>query len=64
MNTIGDYKNPKHVTDKIFWNSDRKREENGYKTINQTSEYDFYMKIGHVISTIGARRIKQNILIQ
>ena len=55
--SIGDYKIPKDLTDQ---NSDKKHEENEHRTTaNRTSEYDFYIKIGNVISTIGARRIKQ-----
>ena len=29
------------------------------KTVNWTSKYDVYIKIGNVIPTIGATRIKQ-----
>ena len=43
---------------KFSWNSDRKHEENEHwTTTNQNSEYDFYIEIGNVISTIDARRI-------
>ena len=59
MNTVGNYKIPKHVTDQ---NSLEILIENIRKMNieqQQMSKSDFYIKIDNVISTIGVKRIKQ-----
>ena len=59
MNTVGNYKIPKHVTDQ---NSLEILIENIRKMNieqQQMSKSDFYIKIHNVISTIGVKRIKQ-----
>ena len=56
MNIIKDYKIPKHVT---YQNTLEILMKNMKKmdtiTPNQTSKYDFYIKIGNVIFIISAR---------
>ena len=57
MNTIGNCKIPKHETDQNTLEILRK-DMKKMDTTNQISKCDFYIKIGNVISTIGAKRIK------
>ena len=59
MNTIGDYKILKHVTYRNTLEILTENEHEHRTKAIQSSKYDFYTKIGNVISTIGARRIKQ-----
>ena len=54
MNTIGDYQIPKHVISQNTLEILTENQENAHKTTeNQTSKFDFYIKTGNVIFTIG-----------